>query len=146
MLVYRELEESFQAVFNDPDHLGNAATCQVILHQGTPTVAECSADLTKLVTDSAWNKMSLQGVFFHGLRDYLKDELALRPPTTLAQTRGASLSYTHSSVGELKQLGYTRVTPDECFCRIRGGECLHCGKIGQFVSAYTLWPKDQVLQ
>lgn len=77
MLLHRELKESFQVVFNHPDHLGNAATCQVTRHQGTRMVAECSVDLWKLAADSAWNKTSLQGVFLHGLRDHSNDELAL---------------------------------------------------------------------
>lgn len=75
MLLCGELEESFQAVFNHPDHLGNAATCQVTLHQGTRTVAESSVDLWKLAADSTWNKMSLQGVFLHGLTGHLRTSL-----------------------------------------------------------------------
>ena len=50
-----------------------AAKRLLTLHQGSVSVAEYSVDFRVLAAESGWGDEALQGVFVHGLADYVKD-------------------------------------------------------------------------
>lgn len=51
------------------------------IRQRGSSVSHYAVEFRILTAESQWNEISLQGAFFHGLNDYMKDELAARYET-----------------------------------------------------------------
>ncbi|KAJ0069562.1 hypothetical protein NL108_008511 [Boleophthalmus pectinirostris] len=79
---YSEFFADFKRVFTHPDYETNAAKGLLDLHQGNKSVADYSIQFRILAEESGWNDAALKGVFWRGLTDTLKDQLAARDETT----------------------------------------------------------------
>lgn len=63
------------------DHLvqSSKAASQILSpHQGSSSIVDCSIRFRILAARNGWNDVKLWGVFFQGLTEELKDELATR--------------------------------------------------------------------
>lgn len=70
-LTFDSFSRCFQSFFNHPDHLDNASTRLLDLHQGPRSIVDWT-----LVTDAPWNEEARRGMFTWGLNESVKDKLA----------------------------------------------------------------------
>ena len=69
-------------VFDHPLRSKEASSRLLSLRQGGDSVANHSIDFRILAIESGWDERALQGVFIRGLKEELRDELAVRDETT----------------------------------------------------------------
>ena len=69
-------------VFDHPVRGKEAGKRLLSLHQGSGSVADFAIDFRILAAESGWGDMALLGIFYKGLKDELKDELAVRDETS----------------------------------------------------------------
>ena len=74
--------QEMSRVFDHPVRGREASQRLLSLRQGSMSVAEYAVDFRILAAESGWNDPALQGMFFYGLSDRIKDELATRFDTT----------------------------------------------------------------
>lgn len=84
---YPAFVREMKKVLDQPVRGKDAGHRLMAIRQGTRSVAEYSIEFRTLAAASGWNDDSLQGAFYAGLHDDIKDELATREETsTLDQT------------------------------------------------------------
>lgn len=71
-----------QRVFDHPLQGKEASSRLLSLHQGSGSVSAYSIDFRILATECGWDDKALQGIFYRGLSEAVKDELAARDETT----------------------------------------------------------------
>lgn len=90
--TYDEFIRDFKAVFDFPDHAGNAGSRLMALRQGARSVADFSIDFRLLAAESGWNETALCTVFYGGLNDFLRGELAMKDkPSNLKELIGLAV-------------------------------------------------------
>ena len=82
MLTFNDFVSKMKAVFDHPDHSGDAAKRLLSIRQGSKSVADFSVDFRILAADAGWCDQSLRGVFTNALSEQMKDELASRDEST----------------------------------------------------------------
>lgn len=78
---FLDFVSEMRRVFDHPVQGKEAAKRLLSLRQGSLSVAEYAVEFRILAAESGWDEVALQGVFTHGLGDYIKDELAARDET-----------------------------------------------------------------
>ncbi len=78
---YVHFVSEMRKVFDHPVRGKDAARHLLHIRQGTRSVVEFSVEFRTLAAHSGWNDYSLQGVFYNGLSEAIKDELAARDDT-----------------------------------------------------------------
>ncbi len=78
---YSLFVDEFKKVFDHSVQNREAASQLLSLRQGSRSVADYSIEFRVLAAGSGWNDAALRGVFFKGLSEQLKDELAVRDET-----------------------------------------------------------------
>lgn len=69
-------------VFDHPLQSKEASSRLLSLRQGSSSVTSYSIDFRILAAETGWDQKALQGVFFRGLSEELKDQLAARDETS----------------------------------------------------------------
>ncbi|CAJ1074292.1 uncharacterized protein LOC124485733 [Xyrichtys novacula] len=75
---YAAFVAEMRKVFDHPVSGNNASHRLMAISQGTRSVAEFAVEFRTLAAESSWNDGALQGAFYKGLGEALKDELATR--------------------------------------------------------------------
>lgn len=78
LCVSYSFKNEMRCVFDHPARGRDASYHLTSIRQGSRTVADNAIELRTLVAESGWKDDVLQGVFYQGLWDQLKDELATR--------------------------------------------------------------------
>lgn len=79
---FQSFSAEFLRVFDHPLRSKEASSRLLSLRQGQNSVATHSIDFRILAIESGWDERALQTVFLRGLREELRDELAVRDETT----------------------------------------------------------------
>ena len=77
----RAFTREMSRVFDHPVRGREASQRLLSLRQGSASVAEYAVDFRILAAECGWDDAALQGVFFFGLSEKMKDELATRYDT-----------------------------------------------------------------
>uniref|UniRef100_A0AAQ5ZXR0 CCHC-type domain-containing protein n=1 Tax=Amphiprion ocellaris TaxID=80972 RepID=A0AAQ5ZXR0_AMPOC len=75
---YASFTAEMRKIFDHPVRGRDAADRLLSISQGSRSVADYAVDFRTLASETDWNDGALRGVFYKGLQDTLKDELALR--------------------------------------------------------------------
>ncbi|KAK7940549.1 hypothetical protein WMY93_003875 [Mugilogobius chulae] len=75
---YPEFTAEMRRIFDHPIQCKEAGQRLFSLRQGTSSVAQYSLNFRIAAAESGWDETALQGAFFHGLNENMKDELAAR--------------------------------------------------------------------
>ncbi len=75
---YAAFTAEMRRVFDHPVRGRDASNRLTNLRQGARSVADYAIEFRTLAAESGWNDPALQGAFYHGLQETLKDELATR--------------------------------------------------------------------
>lgn len=73
--------KEMRKVFDHPLQSKEASSRLLSLRQGTGSVTSYSIDFRILAAETGWDEKALQGVFFRGLSEEIKDQLAARDET-----------------------------------------------------------------
>ncbi|MEE6523110.1 hypothetical protein FKM82_021845 [Ascaphus truei] len=76
---YQLFRQEFQQVFDIPARRDTAAASLVQLSQGRRSVAKYALEFRTVAAETHWNHEALIAVFWQGLSDSIKDELAVQP-------------------------------------------------------------------
>lgn len=77
-LNYPQFVAEIRKIFDHPVRGREAANRLLTLRQGSRSVSDYAIEFRILAAESGWDEVSLQGVFSHGLADFIKDELVVR--------------------------------------------------------------------
>lgn len=76
--VYSEFTTEMRRIFVHPIQSKEAGQRLFTLRQGPNSVAHYALNFRIAAAESGWDQKALQGAFFHGLNENIKDELAAR--------------------------------------------------------------------
>lgn len=79
---YQAFVGEMKKVFDHPIQGKDAGYRLLSIRQGTRRVTEYAIEFRTLAASSGWNDESLQGAFYAGLQDNIKDELSAREETS----------------------------------------------------------------
>lgn len=79
---YQLFSQEMRKIFHHPVKGREAVSQLLSLKQGNRSMSEYSVTFHILVAESGWDQSALQGVFFKGLSEEVKDKLAVRDETT----------------------------------------------------------------
>lgn len=79
---YSEFTTEMKRIFDHPIQSKEAGQRLISLRQGSTSVAQYALNFRIAAAESGWDQRALQGAFFHGLNDNIKDELAARDECT----------------------------------------------------------------
>ena len=72
---YANFSRELSSVFGDSDRVASAERALMTLEQSGRPAFQYAADFRRIMSDTKWNENALAPIFYHGLRDDVKDEL-----------------------------------------------------------------------
>lgn len=77
-VAYLDFTGEMKQIFDHPIQSKEGGQCLFSLRQGPNSVTHYALNFRIAAADSGWDRRALQGAFFHGLNENIKDELAAR--------------------------------------------------------------------